>query len=371
MGSPEATSPQAEPISCSPKAPGKSEAGLSSRTSSYSNLASEAGTPSASSEPGAPLQLVQPLRPVPQAHLDEVRAQLSEEENAECDDATVARYVRATGGTDLKLAAKRLRDTLEWRRREAPERMECTACAANPKSHYMHVIGHDMAARPVIYSCLELATNRDVQDNRRHMLSTFEQAIRLMPPGVESWCWVLDFHGFGVRDCDPRLAKIFLTETAAHYPERLGQFFVISAPRLFNGLWKAISGFIDPVTKQKIHFCQFSRKGGNEKVQALLLRHFDPETATWLMNEMAENREKALALSKAYSYQDLAALAHGPGDASVALAAERRRTSGGATGHDHLGTPRMLSSLGGKPELLLPHLQALRLGDEQGASPGK
>ena len=53
----------------------------------------------------------------------------------------------------------------------------------------------------------------------------------------------------------------------------------------------------------QIHFCQFSRKGGNEKVQALLLRHFDPETATWLMNEMAENREKALAMSKAYSYQ--------------------------------------------------------------------
>jgi hypothetical protein len=68
---------------------------------------------------------------------------------------------------------------------------------------------------------------------------------------------------------------------------------------------------------------------------------------------------------------DLAALAHSPGDASVAVAAERRRTSGGAAGHDHLGTPRMLSSLEGKPELLLPHLQALRLGDDQGASPGR
>ena len=139
----------------------------------------------------------------------------------------------------------------------------------------------------------------------RHMISTFEQAIRLMPqaapqPGsrpVESWCWVLDFHGFSVRDCDPRLAKarpgsqgltaaagqklaaetaphpppaaprklppprpaaclqIFLNLSAAHYPERLGTFFVVSAPSVFNTLWRAISHFIDPVTKQKVRLC--------------------------------------------------------------------------------------------------------------------
>jgi hypothetical protein len=31
-----------------------------------------------------------------------------------------------------------------------------------------------------------------------------------MPPGVETWVWVADFRGFGLVDCDPRLAKIFL-----------------------------------------------------------------------------------------------------------------------------------------------------------------
>ena len=39
-----------------------------------------------------------------------------------------------------------------------------------------------------------------------------------------------DFHGFSIRDCDPRLAKIFLNLSAAHYPERLGTFFIVSAP---------------------------------------------------------------------------------------------------------------------------------------------
>ena len=40
----------------------------------------------------------------------------------------------------------------------------------------------------------------------------FERAIRLMPPGVESWVWVMDFRGFGRRlaDFNPALATNFL-----------------------------------------------------------------------------------------------------------------------------------------------------------------
>lgn len=51
-----------------------------------------------------------------------------------------------------------------------------------------------------------------------------------MPPGVGQWVWVSDFKGFGLSDCDPRLAKVFLDLSAAHYPERLGLFIVVDAP---------------------------------------------------------------------------------------------------------------------------------------------
>lgn len=165
-------------------------------------------------------------------------------------------------------------------------------------------------------SPLLILTRPSTPTPRRHMISTFEQAIRLMPPPpppaaageqaalpprpVESWCWVMDFHGFSLRDCDPRLAKvracgvgaaqgrgvtvqcsmgvaeealpcagasphfsrlapvpqIFLNLSAAHYPERLGTFFIVSAPAVFNTLWRAISRFIDPVTKQKVGGCE-------------------------------------------------------------------------------------------------------------------
>ena len=51
-----------------------------------------------------------------------------------------------------------------------------------------------------------------------------------MPAGVGQWVWVSDFKGFGLSDCDPRLAKVFLDLSAAHYPERLGLFIVVDAP---------------------------------------------------------------------------------------------------------------------------------------------
>lgn len=59
-----------------------------------------------------------------------------------------ARYLRATSG-EQRHAAKRIADTLAWRRAEQPEAIVCTACRANHKSHYMQVVGHDLAGRCV------------------------------------------------------------------------------------------------------------------------------------------------------------------------------------------------------------------------------
>lgn len=58
------------------------------------------------------------------------------------------------------------------------------------------------------------------------------------------------------RDCDPRLAKMFLDISEKHYPERLAEFFVISPPSVFNILWNAIQPWVDPYTRNKIRFVQ-------------------------------------------------------------------------------------------------------------------
>ena len=76
---------------------------------------------------------------------------------------------------------------------------------------------------------------------------------------------------------------------------------------------------------------------------------------------MAENRRKAAAPRKAYSYPDLAALAHASEageQEGVRRAAEARTAAASSPGHDHLGTPALLQLLAGKPHLLPLHLQA-------------
>ena len=43
----------------------------------------------------------------------------------------------------------------------------------------------------------------------------------------------------------------------------------------------------------------------NSKLEGLLGRYFDGPTTAWLLREMGDNRQKGLALTKAYSYPEL------------------------------------------------------------------
>lgn len=69
---------------------------------------------------------------------------------------------------------KRLHTTLAWRASTQPENMVCQACAAKPASHYMHIVGFCKQGRPVVYSCNGMAKNKDCEDNRQHLIQTFE-----------------------------------------------------------------------------------------------------------------------------------------------------------------------------------------------------
>ncbi|KXZ55527.1 hypothetical protein GPECTOR_2g1076 [Gonium pectorale] len=348
--------------------------------------------------------------PVSEEQIANVRSQL--QAGFQADDATIRRFVRATGG-NLALSAKRLNTTLAWRAQVKPEQVVCNACARDGRSHYMHLIGFCKVGRPIIYSCLEVARNKVFEDNKAHMLQTFEWAIKCMPPGVEQWIWVCDFKGFGMADVNPKLAKLFLDISAEYYPERLGLFLVVDAPSLFGMLWRAISGFVDPKTYKKIRFLPFdasrSDKLAKSSLKAEMDLHFDPVTTAWLIREMNENRDKAKAPLKLYNMYSMyeqalggelcdghelghhnnchhghlqehkqhkqqtqvaAVTADGStaavGSSSVVAAATNDATdaassaSGSADSQPHnlLGTPALLHTFNMRPDLLLPQATA-------------
>lgn len=80
-------------------------------------------------------------------------------------------------------ALKRLRSTMHWRKAEQADSMMCSTCLKQDGSHYMHVVGHDWLRRPVLYSCLAMPKCRSIEENRRHMIATFEQ-VRCMACGM-------------------------------------------------------------------------------------------------------------------------------------------------------------------------------------------
>lgn len=280
----------------------------------------------------------------------ELASELTEAERDQLyDSKEIARYVRATNGVKED-ALKRLKDTFEWRRLERPQTVSCTYCEADPRSHYMHVVGHDSERRPVIYSCLAPISDRNTAHSRTHMIATFEQAIRLMPKGVEQWVWVADFAGFGVSDVDTSLARVFLNVSAEYYPERLGHFIVLDAPSVFNILYKMVKPWIDPVTTAKITFV------GTAESAALFKQLSFPEPLIdWLQEEIRENRKKSVVRSKVYSYAALEQLANCAGNEIVETK---------APGHSPYGPPQFMERLRANPAVLRP--AATSAATEQG-----
>ncbi len=75
--------------------------------------------------------------------LAHVRAELEEKVGAEkasavSDERTLQRFFRATGG-HVQHTIKRLAHTAQWRHEHNPEHLDCSACLADPSSHYMHM----------------------------------------------------------------------------------------------------------------------------------------------------------------------------------------------------------------------------------------
>lgn len=179
---------------------------------------------------------------------------------------------------------------------------------------HVQIVGRDALARPVIYSALALARDRaDVAANVAHMTSVFETAAAAMTaspavdgpcgPVAEQWTWVSDFTGFGLRDCDPRIGRAFLSLAADHYPERLSRFVLVGTPPIFASLWRLLSRHVCADTRSKIRFLPYDPTPGGELDRGLADCDIGPDLRAWLLVEMAQNRTPAvLKEGKAYPY---------------------------------------------------------------------
>lgn len=66
--------------------------------------------------------------------------------------------------------------------------------------------------------------------------------------------------GFGMSNMDYTPVKFMIKCFEANYPESLGSVLVYKAPWIFQGIWKVIKGWLDPVVAGKVHFADDEAK---------------------------------------------------------------------------------------------------------------
>ena len=60
--------------------------------------------------------------------------------------------------------------------------------------------------------------------------------------------------GLRMKNLDVGALQAVFEVLQQHYPERLGELWFLNAPFIFWGLWRVVSPFIQPSTKDKIKF---------------------------------------------------------------------------------------------------------------------
>lgn len=60
--------------------------------------------------------------------------------------------------------------------------------------------------------------------------------------------------GFSLANMDYTPVKFMIKCFEANYPESLGAVLIYKAPWIFQGIWKIIKGWLDPVVAAKVHF---------------------------------------------------------------------------------------------------------------------
>ncbi|KAH8653327.1 CRAL-TRIO domain-containing protein [Xylariales sp. PMI_506] len=116
--------------------------------------------------------------------------------------------------------------------------------------------GIDKEGRPitVVRVRLHRAGEQSQESLERYTVYLIETARLLLTPPADTGTVVFDMTGFSMANMDYAPVKFMIQCFEANYPESLGIVLVHKAPWIFQGIWKVIQRWLDPVVASKIHF---------------------------------------------------------------------------------------------------------------------
>lgn len=88
----------------------------------------------------------------------------------------------------------------------------------------------------------------------KYIVYAMETYRLLMQPPAMCVSLVFNLEGFGMKSMDWHTVKFVVSILEQYYPECLGTLYVMHAPWIFNGIWKALAPMLDPVVRAKVQF---------------------------------------------------------------------------------------------------------------------
>ncbi|KAI2602671.1 CRAL/TRIO domain-containing protein [Hypoxylon sp. NC1633] len=193
-------------------------------------------------------------------------------------DALLLRFLRARKW-DLQRALVMLMATMNWRCSEAhvddevmmngEELASIDEKTADTKRKKLaedflaqlrmgksYCYGTDNAGRPIciVRARLHKAGEQSEDALERFTVYLIETTRFMLSPPVDTACVLFDLTGFSLANMDYTPVKFMIKCFEANYPESLGVVLVHKAPWVFQGIWKIVRGWLDPVVASKVHF---------------------------------------------------------------------------------------------------------------------
>lgn len=116
--------------------------------------------------------------------------------------------------------------------------------------------GIDKEGRPinVIRVRLHKGGEQSQESLERYTIYLIELTRMMLQHPVDTGCIIFDMTGFTMANMDYTPIKFMIQTFEANYPESLGTILVHKAPWVFQGVWRIIRGWLDPVVASKVHF---------------------------------------------------------------------------------------------------------------------
>ncbi|EGC34131.1 hypothetical protein DICPUDRAFT_35593 [Dictyostelium purpureum] len=186
-------------------------------------------------------------------------------------DMMLLRYLRARD-YEAEASYQLLKGTIEWRSTYRPYDIAAEDLSYEASTGKQYVFGKSHG-RSCIYMRPTRENTKNYEKQIKLLVYNIERAVSLMDKskGHEQIVLLIDFNGYSIMNSPPmHVAKLTLQILSDHYPERLGNAFLVDTPLIFSVFWKAITPLVNKVTYKKIVFAN----GEKQKVK-VFSEYFD------------------------------------------------------------------------------------------------